>query len=169
MCYNSFANGKDKGAMTSGIERPLDHLDWELLRALQADARLSYNELARRVGLSSPAVAARVRRLEGVGVIAGYRVEIDPAKVGLPVTALIQIRCDHGRCFLHTFRAADYPEVLEAHELGGERCVVLKVVARSVAHLDEVVNRVSKHGELWTAIILASPHERCALDWEDIP
>lgn len=150
--------------MASRMERPLDHLDWALLRELQADARLSYNELARRVGLSSPAVAERVRRLEDAGVITGYRAEVDPAKVGLSVAALVQMRCDHGRCVLHNFRPEDYPEVREIHKLGGERCAALKVAARSVAHLDEVLDRLSKHGELWTALILSSPVERRTLD-----
>ena len=153
--------------MTSRMQRPLDHLDWRLLRELQADARLSYNELARRVGLSSPAVAERVRRMEDAGVIVGYRAEVDPAKVGLPVLALVQLRCDHGRCLLNTFRAADYPEVLEVHKLGGERCTALKVAAESVAHLDALTHRLSRHGELWTTIILASPLGRRAVDWED--
>lgn len=112
-------------------------------------------------------MAERVRRLKDAGVIAGYRAEVDPAKVGLPVTAIVQMRCDHGRCLLHSFRAADYPEVLEIHKLGGERCAALKVAARSVAHLDEVVDRLSKHGELWTAVILSSPIERRAIDWKD--
>jgi Lrp/AsnC family leucine-responsive transcriptional regulator len=134
---------------------------------LQADARLSYNELARRVGLSSPTVAERVRRMEDAGIITGYRAEIDPAKVGLPVAALVQLRCDHGRCLLNTMRSADYPEVLEVHKLGGERCAALKIAAQSVAHLDEVVARLSKHGELWTTIILSSPFVRHAIDWED--
>lgn len=153
--------------MALRMQRPLDHLDWQLLRELQADARLSYNELARRVGLSSPAVAERVRRMEDAGVIVGYRAEVDPAKVGLPVRALVQLRCDHGRCLLNTFRAADHPEVLEIHKLGGERCAALKVSAESVAHLDEVIHRLSKHGELWTTIIMASPLGWRALDWED--
>ena len=155
--------------MSSRRERPLDHLDWHLLREIQADARLSYNELARRVGLSSPAVAERVRRLEDAGVIAGYRAELDPAKIGLPVAALIQMRCDHGRCLLRGFDAAVYPEVLEVHKIGGERCVALKVAAGSIEHLEAVADRLSKHGELWTTIILASPFVRRALERADIP
>lgn len=150
--------------MTSQMKRPLDDLDWQLLRELQADARLSYNELARRVGLSSPAVAERVRRLEDAGVITAYRAEIDPAKVGLPVTALIQMRCDHGRCLLRAFDATTYPEVLEVHKIGGERCVALKVAAESIEHLEEVADRLSKHGELWTTIIISSPFARRAID-----
>lgn len=155
--------------MASRMQRPLDHLDWRLLRELQADARLSYNELARRVGLSAPSVAERVRRMEDAGVIVGYRAEVDPEKVGLPVLALVQMRCDHGRCLLSTFRATDFPEVLEIHKLSGERCAALKVAAESVTHLEVVVDRLSKHGEMWTALILSSPLERRAIDWEDGP
>lgn len=153
--------------MALRTQRPLNHLDWQLLRELQADARLSYNELARRVGLSAPAVAERVRRMEDAGIITGYRAEVDPAKVGLPVAALVQLRCDHGRCVLNANHRADYPEVVEILKLGGERCAALKVVAQSVAHLDEVVDRLSKHGQLWTAIIFSSPLVRHAIDWED--
>lgn len=155
--------------MASRMQRPLDHLDWRLLRELQADARLSYNELARRVGLSPPAVAERVRRMEDTGVIVGYRAEVAPAKVGLPVTALVQMRCDHGRCLLSSFCAADYPEVLDLHKLGGERCAALRVVASSIAHLDALLHRLSKHGALWTAVVLDSPLERRTIDWEDNP
>ena len=65
-------------------ERPLDAIDWRILEELQADGRLSYNELGRRVSLSPPAVADRVRRLEDAGVIAGYQARVDPARAGLP-------------------------------------------------------------------------------------
>lgn len=104
-----------------------------------------------------------VRRMED----AGYRAEVDPAEIGLPVLALVQLRCDHGRCLLNTFRVADHPEVLEVHKVSGERCAALKVAAQSVAHLDEITHRLSRHGELWTTIILASPLGWRALDWED--
>ncbi|HEV8192509.1 MAG TPA: Lrp/AsnC family transcriptional regulator, partial [Ktedonobacterales bacterium] len=69
-------------------ERPLDSTDWSILRELQQDARLSYNELGRRVGLSAPAAAERVRRLESAGVITGYGARVDPTKMGLPLLAM---------------------------------------------------------------------------------
>ena len=87
-------------------ERSLDATDWRLLEELQADGRLSYNELGRRVSLSPPAVAERVRRLEDLGVIVGYQARVDPARAGLPLTAFVQMRCRLDRCLLKTSQAS---------------------------------------------------------------
>lgn len=146
--------------MASRAGKPLDALDWRILRELQADARLSYNELARRVGLSSPTVAERVRRLEEAGVIAGYRAAVDPAKVGLPVMALVQLRCRPGRCLLQTRRGADFPEVIEVLKVSGAHCTVLKVVAASHGHMESVVDRLNEHGEVQTSVVWSSGLER---------
>src|SRR5687767_10332598 len=79
------------------IDKLMDNVGWRILEELQADARINYVELGRRVGLTSPAVAERVRRMEDAGIITGYRVMVDPAKVGLPVTAIIRLRADDCR------------------------------------------------------------------------
>ena len=79
------------------MDKALDSTDWRILDELQRDGRLSYNQLAKRVNLSSPAVAERVRRLEESGVIAGYQAQVDPAKAGFPLTAFVQMRCTPGR------------------------------------------------------------------------
>ena len=152
--------------MASRTPKPLDALDWSILRELQGDARLSFNELARRVGLSSPTVAERVRRLEDAGVIAGYRAEIDPAKVGLPVMALVQLRCRPGHCLLNTSSPAAYPEILEVLKVSGAHCTVLKVVAASIPHLESVIDRLDKHGQLETSVVWSSGLERRVIDWE---
>src|SRR5437588_5454118 len=94
----SFQKERKTGDMALQSERPLDSTDWKILRELQRDARLSYNELGRRVGLTAPASAERVRKLEATGVITGYSAQIDPEKVGMPLLALIQLRCDQGSC-----------------------------------------------------------------------
>ena len=88
-----------KGFSHDGFQmnRPLDQTDWRIIAELQRDGRLSYNQLARRVNLSSPAVAERVRRLEESGVITGYQARIDPARAGLPLTAFVQMRCALGQ------------------------------------------------------------------------
>ena len=75
----------------SDREKLLDPLGWKLLVELQTDARISFAELGRRVGLSTPAVAERVRRMEDEGIIRAYRAEIDPSSVGLPITAFIRM------------------------------------------------------------------------------
>lgn len=138
------------------MERPLDDTDWQILEELQADGRLSYHELGRRVGLSAPAVAERVRRLEDAGIIAGYQARVDPALAGLPVGAFIQMRCRLDRCLLKTSQADDYPEVVEIHKLSGDYCSMLKVRAASIEHLEGVIERIGQHGEMRTSIVLST-------------
>ncbi|MFI5909491.1 Lrp/AsnC family transcriptional regulator [Dactylosporangium sp. NPDC051541] len=136
-----------------------DAVDWRLLRELQADARLSFNELARRVHLSAPAVAERVRRLQEAGVIAGYHAAVDPAAVGQAVRAFVQLRCRPGSCLLRTTSDADYPEVAAVHRLSGEYCTLLEVRARDLAHFEGVVEQIGTLGELRTHVVLSTQYE----------
>jgi Lrp/AsnC family transcriptional regulator, leucine-responsive regulatory protein len=136
-----------------------DPTDWRLLAELQADGRLSFNELARRVHLSPPAVAERVRRLEQAGVITGYAARVDPVRAGQPLLAFVQLRCALGRCLLRTTSADDFPELVEIHKLSGEHCTLLKARAASLAHLEGLVERLGEHGELRTHIVLSTQYE----------
>lgn len=149
-------------------ERPLDNTDWNILRALQRDARLSYNELGRRVGLSAPAAAERVRKLEDAGIITGYGARIDPAKVGLPLLALIQLRCTAGSCLLKTSTAEEFPEVLEMHKLSGSQCSMLKVALASMRHLEAFNERLGAHGALVVNIVTSSALTHRIIDWEQL-
>lgn len=137
----------------------LDDLDWRLLEELQADARLSFNELARRVHLSPPAVAERVRRLERAGVITGYAARVDPARAGQPLLAFIQLRCALSRCLLKTTTAEDYPELVEIHKLSGEHCTMLKARTTSLAHLEGLIERLGAHGDMRTHIVLSTQYD----------
>ncbi|MTJ63220.1 winged helix-turn-helix transcriptional regulator [Nocardia seriolae] len=139
--------------------KPLDETDWNILAELQADARLSFNELARRVHLSAPAVADRVRRLEESGVIAGYEARVDPRRTGLPVLAFIQLRCALGKCLLKTSTAEDYPEVVEVHKLSGSHCTLLKVRAATLQHFEGLAERIGEHGTIETHIVLSTQYE----------
>src|SRR5947209_19648663 len=105
--------------MTFRSERDLDDLDWSILEELQADGRLSYKELGRRVNLSSPAVAERVRRLEESGVITGYRAQVDPGPAGYPISAIVDMRSSLGHCLLTTGTAEVHPDVVEVHTPSG--------------------------------------------------
>jgi Lrp/AsnC family leucine-responsive transcriptional regulator len=137
----------------------LDDLDWQLLAELQTDGRLSYNQLARRVHLSPPAVAERVRRLERSGIITGYHAHVDATRAGAAVLAFIQMRCRLGSCLLRTSTADEYPEVAEIHKLSGEHCTLLKVRTASLTHFEGLVERLGKHGELRTHIVLSTQYE----------
>ena len=141
------------------MPRTLDSTDWRILAELQADGRLSFNELGRRVNLSSPAVAERVRRLEADGVIAGYQARIDPSAAGLPISAFVQMRCSLGKCLLKTTDADEIPEVVEIHRLTGTSCVMLKIRTVSVPHFEGLIERLGQHGELNTHLVLSTPFE----------
>jgi Lrp/AsnC family leucine-responsive transcriptional regulator len=141
------------------MSKALDATDWHILSELQADGRLSYNQLARRVNLSAPAVAERVRRLEDQGVIAGYQARIDPAKAGLPLTAFVQMRCTPGRCLLKTSNSDELPEVVEIHKLSGASCTILKVRVASLLHLEGLNERLGEHGEINTQVVLSTQYD----------
>jgi Lrp/AsnC family transcriptional regulator, leucine-responsive regulatory protein len=134
----------------------LDDVDWRLLSELQADGRLSYNELARRVHLSPPAVAERVRRMEEAGVIAGYTARVDPTRAGQPLLAFVQLRCRAGNCLLRTTNSDDFPEVVEVHKLSGEFCTLLKTRASSLSHMEGLFERLGELGELRTHIVMST-------------
>jgi Lrp/AsnC family transcriptional regulator, leucine-responsive regulatory protein len=152
-------DGRNIDSMAFRIERRLDDTDWRILRELQADGRLSFNELGRRVSLSPPAVAERVRRLEEAGIIAGYQARVDPARAGLPLTAFVQMRCRLDQCLLKTSKASDYPEVVEVHKLSGDHCSMLKVRAASMEHFEGLLERLGKHGEMRTSVVLSTQYE----------
>ncbi len=152
--------------MTLYSDISLDNTDWQILRELQQDARLSYNELGRRVNLSAPAAAERVRKLEDKGVITGYTAKVNLAKVGLPLLAFIQLRCDPGKCLLKTGSAEQYPEILEIHKLSGSHCTLIKVAVASMEHLEAFNERLGSHGPLTSNIVTSSAMDWRMIDWE---
>lgn len=147
--------------MTYESKLDLDNKDWQLLEALQQDARLGYAELGRKVRLSAPAVAERVKRLEEAGIIAGYRTVIDSKRLGYGIDAMVRVRCDGGICARIGKIVADVPEVLDCRRLAGEDSALLRVVAMSVTHLETVLDRLMKmHPSISTTtlIVLQTPH-----------
>lgn len=147
--------------MTLETEKLLDSAGWHILQALQQNARLSYTELGQQVGLSAPAVAERVRRMEDAGIITGYHVEINRAKLGFPITAIIRMSNAPGeRCTTFSAFTETVPEVLECHRVTGSDSIVMKVMASSVEHLEALIDQFSLHGQLTTSIVLSTPVKR---------
>ncbi|HQU93629.1 MAG TPA: Lrp/AsnC family transcriptional regulator [Pyrinomonadaceae bacterium] len=135
----------------------LDEIDRKILKELQEDARTSYAELGRRVGLTTPAVIERVRKLEDAGIIVGYRADIDTAKVGLPITAYVRMSIS-GVDYSHIIEVAQQSnEVLECHRGTGGDSFIMRVVLSSVEHLQEVIDRLTPYGITTTTIVLSSP------------
>jgi Lrp/AsnC family transcriptional regulator, leucine-responsive regulatory protein len=148
-------------------ERPLDQTDWKILRELQQDARLSFNELGRRVGLSAPATAERVRKLEDAGIITSYGAQVDASKLGLPLQVFIQLRCFPDRCLFKTASAEKFPEILEMHKLSGNHCALLKVALSSLEHLEAFTERLGTHGEQIANMVTSNLFTQRIIDWEE--
>lgn len=146
--------------MAFPTERMLDATGWRLLQELQEDARLSFAELGRRVGLSTPAVAERVRNLEAAGLVRGYRAEIDLAKLGLPILAFVRMSVVGDVLGRITAVAQELPEVLECHRGTGADSFIMKVAVASVEHLEHLIDRLTPFGSTSTSIVLSSPVPR---------
>ncbi|MBR0798737.1 Lrp/AsnC family transcriptional regulator [Bradyrhizobium jicamae] len=134
-----------------------DNRNLELLALLRDSPRLGISELARRVGMSAPAVRERVLRLEEAGVIRGYRLELDPTALGYPVAAYVRVRPAPGQLPKIAERARAMPQVVECHRVTGEDCFVLKVHLPSIDQLDEVLDQFLVYGQTTTSIIQSTP------------
>lgn len=129
----------------------------ELLRLLRDDPRATVSELARRVGMSAPAVRERLQRLEEVGVIQGYRLTIDPAALGYPIAVLIRMRPLPGKVSKVAQLAESLPQVVECHRITGDDCFYIKAHIEALDQLDRLQERFAAYGQTTTSIIQSSP------------
>jgi Lrp/AsnC family transcriptional regulator, leucine-responsive regulatory protein len=135
----------------------LDDVNRRLLRELHSEPRITMSALARRVGMSAPAVTERVQRMERAGVITGYRLEVSPAALGLPVAAFARIRPAPGQLPKIAELAAALPEVSECHRITGEDCFLIKVHAAAIEDLEATLDRFLLYGQTVTSIVVSSP------------
>ena len=142
--------------MTSRTESSLDAVDWRILEVLQEDARCSYSRLGRRIGRSAPAVTERVRRMEGAGIITGYRVSLALDKLGYAMTAIIRISAPEENCIQLGALVRRLPNVIESHRVTGTDRQIVKVMALSVSHLNDIIGQLSKFGTATASIVLSS-------------
>jgi Lrp/AsnC family leucine-responsive transcriptional regulator len=136
----------------------LDKTNWTILSELHANARVTFSELGRRVGLTPPAVADRVHRLEHRGLILGYRAELDLAGLGLPVEANVLLHvpnAETGRRF--EAEVGRIVEVMRCDRVTGEDSYLLRVAARSLSHLELVLEELGGYGDAGTSIVLSTP------------
>jgi len=142
----------------------VDKIDLKILGALQQDARLSYRELGRRVGLSAPAAAERVRKLEVSKVISGYRTEVNPAALGYAIDALMTVTYPAQLSRRMYKLAQTTPEIVECFHVTGNGSVVLRVHAQSTRQLEALMLKVQQIGTTATSIILSVPFRRAAIE-----
>ncbi len=138
----------------------LDAIDARILSALVDDARISIAELARTIGLSSPSVSERVKRLEEAGVIEGYTVKINPQALGLPLAAWLRIRPIPGKLDKVAEVLRGLPEIVECDRITGEDCFIARAHVQSVEALEKLIDQVMPYAMTNTSIIQSSPVER---------
>lgn len=132
------------------LSTDLDNKDLDILAALQENGRSSLGSIASRVGLSSPATAERMKKLEERGVIRGFSVRVSPASLALDITAIIQVRVDsstHYSSFLA--RATQHEEVLECHAITGDASHLLKIRTRNTGTLETLLGEIQR----WPGVI----------------
>jgi Lrp/AsnC family leucine-responsive transcriptional regulator len=135
----------------------LDMVNMQLLSELLADPRITMSALARRVEMSAPAVTERVQRLQRAGVITGYRMEVDPAALGLPVTAFVRIRPAPGQLPKIADLAAQIPQITECYRITGEDCYIVKMHAPTVEQIETTLDRFLLYGQTTTSIVVSTP------------
>ncbi len=137
----------------------LDEINRELLDLLQIEGRMSYRELGERVGLTAPAVAERVRKLEDAGVITGYRAVVDYERLGFPILCVIRLNTPRMASGVDDKLRA-LPEVIEANRVTGSESHVVRARVRSTRHLEALLHELWEDGDSTTNIVTSSPVPR---------
>ena len=140
----------------------LDTISWKILEALQQNARVSFAELGRKIGLSTPAVAERVHRLEEAGVITGYHASLDSTKVGVPIRILVRLTIPGGEVQISRTVTAlkELSEISRCHRITGSESFLIEADVVSIRHLEALIDRLSALGATSTSTVLSSPVER---------
>jgi len=144
--------------MTMNNAQPeLDLIDCKLLRELQANARVSFADLSRKVSLSTPAVIERVKRLEESGVIAGYHAHVNPTAVGRSVEAFVKVSVAGDKLLRFAKTVQEIEEVLECYRITGVESFLVLVAVRDTAHLQAVIDQMMPYVSTNTSIVLDVP------------
>jgi len=148
----------------------LDRISWKIVEELQRDARLSWAELGRRVGLTTPAVAERVSRLEKIGVIRGFHADISLERLGIPILIFVRLSMAGPESAVRAFQleVKNWMEVLECHRVTGSDSFIVKARVASVEHLERFLDRLGHYGTTSTATVLSSPVEQRIMTEKDV-
>ena len=137
----------------------LDRIGWKIIEELQRDARISWAELGRRVGLTTPAVAERVHRLEKLGVIRGFHADISLERLGLPILIFVRLSMAGPESLVRTFQqqVKTWDEIMECHRVTGSDSFIVKARVVAVEHLERFLDKLGHYGTTSTATVLSSP------------
>lgn len=133
----------------------IDSLNWKILRCLQAQARMSNAEIGRQVGISSPAVSERIKKMEDLGIIEDYHTTVSPFEAGYQLKALITIRAFMGKLKPFLDKVKTYDEVINCYRITGNENIVMEVVLKNQNHLETFIDQLIAYGETKTQIVLS--------------
>jgi len=133
----------------------MDNLNWKILKCLQENARYSNAEIGRRVGITSPAVSERIKKMEDAGIIRGYHAHIAPIEVGYQLKAIITLRAFMGMLKPFLEKVKNYDEVLNCYRITGNENIVMEVVLKNQKHLESFIDQLIIYGETKTQIVLS--------------
>ena len=133
----------------------LDELNWKILKCLQENARQSNSEIGRQVGITSPAVSERIKKMEDAGVIQSYETSISPYEIGYQLKAIITLRAFMGMLKPFMEKVKTYDEVLNCYRITGNENFVMEVVLKNQKHLESFIDQLIVYGETKTQIVLS--------------
>ncbi len=137
------------------MENKLDSINWGILSALQSNSRTTFTEIGKQVGLTAPAVAERVKKMEDLGVLEGYRAKLSFAKLGYQLKAIITLRAFMGKLKPFLDMVSTYEEVINCYRITGNENIVMEVALRDQMHLEKFIDKLIKYGETRTHIVLS--------------
>ena len=133
----------------------IDELNWKILKCLQNNARMSNAEIGRQVGITSPAVSERIKKMEDAEIIQGYTTFISPFEVGYQLKALITLRAFMGMLKPFLEKVKTYDEVVNCYRITGNENIVMEVVLKNQKHLESFIDQLISFGETKTQIVLS--------------
>lgn len=133
----------------------IDNLSWKILKCLQVNARQSNAEIGRQVGISSPAVSERIKKMEDAGIIQSYNTLVSPFEVGYQLKAIITLRAFMGMLKPFLEKVKTYNEVINCYRITGNENIVMEVVLKNQKHLESFIDQLIVYGETKTQIVLS--------------
>ncbi|GGG04869.1 AsnC family transcriptional regulator [Dokdonia pacifica] len=133
----------------------VDELNLKILKCLQENARQSNAEIGRKVGITSPAVSERIRKMEDMGVITGFKAIISPLEMGYQFKAIITLRAFMGKLKPFLEKVKTFEEVVNCYRITGNENIVMEVVLNNQYHLERFIDQIISYGESKTQIVLS--------------
>lgn len=137
------------------IKMKIDTINWNILNNLQENARISNAEIGRRVGISSPAVNERIKKMEDAGIINGYNTVVSPFETGYQLKAIITLRAFMGKLQPFLVKVKSYDEVINCYRITGNENIVMEVILINQKHLETFIDQLISYGETKTQIVLS--------------